>query len=70
MNKPNGRPQAHAVAVRADARMVGLLPPGSAVYELPAFARYIVFNEDPEHPPKCITWDGNIEPLDLNPVAS
>lgn len=44
------------------AKVVGHLPAGSAVFELPPFAQYIVFHV--EHPPKIITYDGKMVLLD------
>jgi len=50
------------------AKAVGMLPAGSAVFELPSFAQYIVFHE--EYPPRIITFDGKMVELDTTAVLA
>jgi len=69
MSKAKQQPNALHIKmpeIPAGAKVVGHLPAGSTVFELPSFAHYIVFHE--EHPPKIITYDGKMTLLDTNAV--
>lgn len=55
------------VDVPPGAVAIGNLAKGSAVFELPPFSRYIIFNEN--HAPKVLTFDGQLIELDLTPKA-